>query len=761
MEPNSASEGEESGGELNVEQWLIETENKLENILGKMERKVKNTDVSRGQGKRKTKFIPLDLQMVPNPEHFAKYIVLKFESIETKCSLCPYELKEKLNNSIGVTPKTISTMNNYAFLIECTNKLQAEKLLNVKEICGIACQTFKHKTFNHSKGLVYINEYDLSEPEDFLADLKENNYNIEEATVANFIKTKNDSKALLITFKQPNPPSYLDIPGEASECKVTPFIPKPMICKKCQKYNHTEKYCKENIPRCRRCAEEGHVTEQFTSEHIICCHCSGPHLPTSRECEVYRKEARILEVQDREKVGRRRAQQIIDGSIAQNIDYRRKFPSHFTVKLKNTESADSSQQQPPSRVMNPYKIHKAISAFLGDKPASLRSQGGHYVVQVSTEEQARKIVNLREVCGFICEVTEHPQFNTTKALIYTNDYHIKDTTRLEQALRDNYGVQSFEEATWIKPRNKLTRAFITSFACEVLPEFIDILGERARTNVYEYIPNPMICKRCQEYSHTQKNCKKPLSYFTCRKCCQQHKTDDCRSLKLNCLHCDGEHSVGHNSCPKHQIEKEIVVVQSRFKLNRQQAINHIERNNPLYKKQYSRAINNRIIERNLGNIAQGNAMPAESTNYVREGLQANNSITKDREMVQRLGSVLMPTPDNPDYLTETLPQTPEHYTSENNDEIRQQAFDFYNRQTSQMEDTQEYHPSQPLPDFPPNREVLEKLKKIGEKRKAKRSSSLVAYATRDSTEEESEQSQSARTPRSKKVRKNRDGPKKQ
>jgi hypothetical protein len=58
-------------------------------------------------------------------------------------------------------------------------------------------------------------------------------------------------------------------------------------CKKCQGYNHTQKYCGQE-PRCVKCAGK-HFTETCTMDRTNtakCINCKGQHTANYRGCEV-------------------------------------------------------------------------------------------------------------------------------------------------------------------------------------------------------------------------------------------------------------------------------------------------------------------------------------------------------------------------------------------------------------------------------------------------------------------------------------------
>ena len=66
--------------------------------------------------------------------------------------------------------------------------------------------------------------------------------------------------------------------------KTSPLIPQ---CKRCQGFNHTQRFCQLN-PRCVRCAEK-HLTSECKKRKDstpLCVNCRGNHPASYRGCEV-------------------------------------------------------------------------------------------------------------------------------------------------------------------------------------------------------------------------------------------------------------------------------------------------------------------------------------------------------------------------------------------------------------------------------------------------------------------------------------------
>lgn len=567
----------------------------------------KNTNEAHKEPKRnipkpKRKFLPINYESLLEPEHFDRYFTIQFESEEHKKKTCPYKLREKIVEATGMQPRAISTSGRSAFTIETRNKEQSKRMTKIENINGIPCKTTLHKNFNHSKGLVYIYQYDLSETDDFILGMKEDNENIIDIQVASFIKAKKGSQALLITFNRPQPPSFLDIPGERAETRVFPFRNKPMRCKKCQEYNHTIKRCNKDV-RCEGCSLEGHSLEGCPTPDLVkCLYCGNNHKTGDKSCPNQKKEVQISEIQEKMKIGRRAAIQKLYGEnfretvTAQNNQDQ---PKYFTLTFTETSNEKST---------NPYQLLKAITSTIGSKPKTIRRQGENYVITIDPKFN-EKILQIRSVSGSPCTITKHSSMNSTTGLIYTYDILAENSSSFMAGLKSEYNLEEIKHATWIKPRNKRAIAFLVTFQKIELPEFIVIPGEQSKTKVYPYIPKPMRCRKCQDYLHTMKYCES--SEIVCGKCSEAHLTETCTSSTLKCFHCNGAHEAGNRRCPKERTEQEIKAIQIKKKMSRRQAIISLEQTNPSYEMQYSRAVQGTLQNPHQPNSNQNEARDRE------------------------------------------------------------------------------------------------------------------------------------------------------
>ena len=137
----------------------------------------------------------------------------------------------------------------------------------------------------------------------------------------------------MITFKSDKLPEYIRIPGEADMTRVYEYKGRPMLCKKCNGYGHTEKRCWMSVATCGRCAGPGHRFDSCDSTTVKCSSCGGAHVTGHSTCPDERKEQEILVIQKKQKVGRARARQIFEmgGDIQMHNDVGKSYVKYIVI----------------------------------------------------------------------------------------------------------------------------------------------------------------------------------------------------------------------------------------------------------------------------------------------------------------------------------------------------------------------------------------------------------------------------------------------
>ena len=115
----------------------------------------------------------------------------------------------------------------------------------------------------------------------------------------------------ILNFNTPKPPTEIKIGCLIT--KVETYIPNPLRCHNCQKFGHHKEKC-TRPPICKNCGETGnHIDCQQPPK---CANGKQNHSADSKECELWRKEKRILEIKHTKNISYPEARKFIENSLA-------------------------------------------------------------------------------------------------------------------------------------------------------------------------------------------------------------------------------------------------------------------------------------------------------------------------------------------------------------------------------------------------------------------------------------------------------------
>ena len=281
------------------------------------------------------------------------------------------------------------------------------------------------------------------------------------------------------------------------------------------------------------------------------------------------------------KVGGFRAKQIMeDGLHGKYIEQRVQPNTKMSLKIKERNDNRKSN-------LNPFNILRFITNYLGEEPTSLRRHQNEYAIQVNPNDQANKVQQLKDLKGHDCEIVECKCFNETKVVFYTYQHEFTNTEKFKEGLQEDYQITELVPAHWIKTKNMKATAFLAIFKGKDNPQYISIPGEQAKTKLYEHIPNPIRCNKCQSYGHAEKYCKAFVPI--CGKCSTPgHRVETCNNASIKCHHCSEPHYAGHRTCQKQKEGKAIMTLQVKERLTRREAIQRLDQINPDRHRNYAK-----------------------------------------------------------------------------------------------------------------------------------------------------------------------------
>ena len=334
-----------------------------------------------------------------------------------KRSVNPFDVTGIIADVTKHRPKQLFSVNASSFIVELQDHTTASALQTITTIKDVPCTVSAYDPFNTSKGVIYIQEFDLSTEAAF-ASFKQGlleMYDLKDASLASFIKPRTpDTFAVLLTFNSPTLPYTLYIPGERYDCRIYPFHRRPMLCTSCQRYGHTGKRCRSQTVVCRRCSTPGHSSTNCTSE-AQCFHCKGPHEAGSRTCPQHVRETTLLRIQEDHKVSLQRARQLASGNS----------PT-FLPKPHQSDHYDITFSEHDKRTFSPWSIHQSITKVLLGNPKSIRSLNKTtFTVTLSSPKQRDLLLRADRIGGFPTTITESHHGPSPRGIIYIYEYALR------------------------------------------------------------------------------------------------------------------------------------------------------------------------------------------------------------------------------------------------------------------------------------------------------------------------------------------------
>ncbi|GFW25901.1 RNA-directed DNA polymerase from mobile element jockey [Trichonephila clavipes] len=214
---------------------------------------------------------------------------------------------------IGGEPKSVKRLRSGDLLIETISDLQTKSFLLAKTFFNSPVTVSPHKTLNSCRGV--ISEPDLLSTPD--AEILEG-FSDQGVIQVRRITIKRDSniiptKHIILTFNKPKLPTT--VKAGYLNCKIRPYIPNPLRCFKCQRFDHSQTSCRGQLT-CSRCASVGHSSTDCTLEQK-CVNCTQSHPSDSKLCQKWKIEKQIQELKTNRNISYFEARRLIVPQLTQ------------------------------------------------------------------------------------------------------------------------------------------------------------------------------------------------------------------------------------------------------------------------------------------------------------------------------------------------------------------------------------------------------------------------------------------------------------
>ena len=223
----------------------------------------------------------------------------------------------------------------------------------------------------------------------------------------------------------------------------------------------------------------------------------------------------------------------------------------------------------PITSLSPFVIEKQLNGIVGHPKQVKKMKNGSLLVEVEKPAQSKNLLKTTTFFKIPVQCTPHNTLNTSRGVIRCPDLRGHPDNEILQELQEQH-VREVKRIKITKQQNIIdTNTFILTFSSPEPPKSIKI--GYLKTPVENYIPNPMQCRKCQKFGHTQLKCRQTES--RCAKCSNINTCPDIAHCPndTKCCNCSGNHVSFSKQCPKWQLEKQVLTIKHTQNITFQEA----------------------------------------------------------------------------------------------------------------------------------------------------------------------------------------------
>lgn len=223
--------------------------------------------------------------------------------------------------------------------------------------------------------------------------------------------------------------------------------------------------------------------------------------------------------------------------------------------------------------VNPMVIQKELYDTIGVVKKIDKTNKGAIAITCVDPPQYYKAKRMKDLLGRRINVNVPTSLTTSRGCIYNvplevNEEDILDVLKVQKVTK----VKRLNYYDKAKKKPVPSTTLCLTFDSPNLPDRINLGYNNYRVKVF--IQKTLQCYKCQRYGHHSAQCK---GQERCRKCGDNHRSDDCQASTVKCANCKGDHNSNSKDCPWYEKTKQANKVMATQKMTFKEAIVYNEK----------------------------------------------------------------------------------------------------------------------------------------------------------------------------------------
>lgn len=231
-----------------------------------------------------------------------KFLLMRrINSIDNMNSVSSFLLKKCIDGIVGAVAQ-VNKLRDGSILIQTKTIKQASRLRQLIQLNHeIQVDVQEHEKLNSSKGVIRCHDFKGISNEEIIKEFKEQDTNkVEILDIYRVMRRSGENSfetgTYFVTFATAKIPEFIF--AGYTRLEVKPYIPSPMKCHNCFKYDHSKARCPAPEKICHNCSETSHTTLEnpICLNPAKCTNCGENHSNLSKECPLYLKKQEIQKI---------------------------------------------------------------------------------------------------------------------------------------------------------------------------------------------------------------------------------------------------------------------------------------------------------------------------------------------------------------------------------------------------------------------------------------------------------------------------------